>query len=370
MTAEELSARIGPTTGACEALGVARATLYRRRRPPVRPQARPTSHRALRAHERQLVLDALHSPRFIDKAPAQVWATLLDEGTYYCSVRTMYRILHDSAEVRERRDLLRHPSYQKPELLATAPNEVWSWDITKLLGPVKWTYFYLYVIIDIFSRHVTGWMIAQCESGALARRLIGQSCAKQHITPGQLTLHADRGGSMRSKSLALLLADLGVNKTHSRPHVSNDNPFSEAQFKTLKYCPTFPKRFGCIEDARAFSRDFFHYYNTEHRHSGIGLLTPAAVHYGLAEKVLATRRRTLLSAYRVHPERFVRRAPQPPILPHQAWINPPAKKTTSQNGSQATISIPGNPWVPPDSGDVEDSTRSCDESPLPRFLDS
>ena len=175
---------------------------------------------------------------------------------------------------------------------------------------------------------------------------------------------------MRSKSLALLLADLGVNKTHSRPHVSNDNPFSEAQFKTLKYCPTFPKRFGCIEDARAFSRDFFHYYNTEHRHSGIGLLTPAAVHYGLAEKVLATRRRTLLSAYRVHPERFVRRAPQPPILPHQAWINPPAKKTTSQNGSQATTSIPGNPWVPPDSGDVEDSTRSCDESPLPRFLDS
>ena len=210
---------------------------------------------------------------------------------------------------------------------------------------MKWTYFYLYVIIDIFSRYVTGWMIAQQESAALARRLIDASCTKQHITPGQLTLHADRGGfSMRSKSLALLLADLGVNKTHSRPHVSNDNPYSEAQFKTLKYCPQFPKRFGCIEDAQAFCREFFNYYNTEHRHCGIGLLTPAAVHYGLAEKVLATRRRTLLSAYRAHPERFVRRAPQPPVLPRQVWINPPAKKTTSHNGPQATISTPGNLW--------------------------
>ena len=364
MAAEELSVRIGSTTAACEALGVSRATLYRRRRPPVRrAHARPPPRRALRPHERQLILDALHSQRFIDKAPAQVWATLLDEGLYYCSVRTMYRILHENAEVRERRNQLRHPSYHKPELLATAPNEVWSWDITKLRGPVKWTYFYLYVIIDIFSRYVTGWMIAQRESAALARRLIGASCTNQHIIPGQLTIHADRGGSMRSKSLALLLADLGVRKTHSRPHVSNDNPYSEAQFKTLKYCPQFPKRFGCIEDARAFCREFFNYYNTEHRHSGIGLLTPAAVHYGLADQVLATRHRTLLTAYRAHPERFVHRAPQPPILPREAWINPPAKKTTSQDGSQSTISTPANPWVPPGSRDLEDTTRSCDELP-------
>ena len=278
-------------------------------------------------------------------------------------MRTMYRILHDNAEVRERRNQRRHPSYHRPELLATAPNEVWSWDITKLRGPVKWTYFSLYVILDIFSRYVTGWMVAHRESAALARRLLGASCTKQRITPGQLTIHADRGGSMRSKSLALLLADLGVNKTHSRPHVSNDNPYSEAQFKTLKYCPQFPQRFGCIEDARAFCREFFNYYNTEHRHSGIGLLTPATVHYGLANQVLATRQRTLLTAYRAHPERFVRRAPQPPILPRAAWINPPVKKTTSHDGPQSTISTPGNPWVPPASGDVEATTRSCDEPP-------
>ncbi len=364
MAAEELTVRIGHTTVACEALGVSRATLYRRRCPPVhRSHARPTPRRALRPHERQLVLDALHSPRFIDKAPAQVWATLLDEGRYYCSVRTMYRILHDNAQVRERRNQRRHPSYHKPELLATASNEVWSWDITKLPGPVKWTYFSLYVILDIFSRYVTGWMVAHRESAALARRLIGASCAKQRITPGQLIIHADRGASMRSKSLALLLADLGVNKTHSRPHVSNDNPYSEAQFKTLKYCPQFPKRFGCIEDARTFCREFFNYYNTEHRHSGIGLLTPATVHYGLADQVLAARHHTLLAAYHAHPERFVRRAPQPPLLPHEAWINPPAKKTTSHDSPQSTISTQGNPGVPPGSGDVEDTTRPCDELP-------
>ena len=282
--------------------------------------------------------------RFVDKAPVEMWATLLDEGTYYCSTRTMYRILAAHGEVRERRNQLRHPNYRKPELLAEGPNQVWSWDITKLRGPVKWTYYYLYVILDIFSRYVTGWMLAHRESAELARRLIAESCRKQDIEPGQLTIHADRGSSMRSKSVALLLADLGVTKTHSRPHVSNDNPYSESQFKTLKYCPQFPRRFGSIEDARLFSRNFFDYYNHEHRHSGIGLMTPAVVHQGRAEKVSAARRQILLKAYQVHPERFVRGTPQPPVLPSQAWINPPPTKTTRQEAAGATFSggsIPG-----------------------------
>ena len=290
------------------------------------------------------MLGALHSERFVDKAPVEMWATLLDEGTYYCSTRTMYRILAAHGEVRERRNQLRHPNYRKPELLAEGPNQVWSWDITKLRGPVKWTYYYLYVILDIFSRYVTGWMLAHRESAELARRLIAESCRKQDIEPGQLTIHADRGSSMRSKSVALLLADLGVTKTHSRPHVSNDNPYSESQFKTLKYCPQFPRRFGSIEDARLFSRNFFDYYNHEHRHSGIGLMTPAVVHQGRAEKVSAARRQILLKAYQVHPERFVRGTPQPPVLPSQAWINPPPTKTTRQEAAGATFSggsIPG-----------------------------
>jgi putative transposase len=323
-------------------------------------QPRPKPHRALGPDEKQRVLDTLHSRRFVDKAPAQVWAALLDEGTYHCSIRTMYRILAEHEEVRERRNQLRHPNYQKPELLAEAPNQVWSWDITKLLGPAKWTYFYLYVILDIFSRYVTGWMVAHRESAALARRLIGETYRKQRIAPDQLTIHADRGGSMRSKSLALLLADLGVTKTHSRPHVSNDNPYSEAQFKTLKYCPQFPRRFGCIEDARGFCGGFFDYYNTEHRHSGIGLMTPAAVHYGLGEQLVADRMAVLLTAYREHPERFVHGPPQPPIPPRQAWINPPVKKTTSQDAPGSTIATPDNPWVPPVSDHVETMARSSD----------
>ena len=242
--AEELAGRIGQTAEACEALGVVRSTLYRRRRPVTsRPKRRPRPHRALGETEREQVLGALHSEQFVDKAPAEMWATLLDEGTYYCSIRTMYRILSEHGEVRERRNQLRHPNYRKPELLAETPNQVWSWDITKLRGPVKWTYYYLYVILDIFSRYVTGWMLAHRESAELARRLIGESCRKQGIEPGQLTIHADRGSSMRSKSVALLLADIGVTKTHSRPHVSNDNPYSESQFKTLKYCPQFPASF-------------------------------------------------------------------------------------------------------------------------------
>ena len=282
MTAVEAAAPAMGTAPACVVLGLPRATLYRRRRPPtVTPAPRPASPRALDPIERQAVLETLHSERFLDQAPAQVHATLLDEGTYLCSPRTMYRLLDTAGEVKERRDQVRRPHYAAPELLATRPNEVWSWDITKLLGPAKWTYFYLYVILDIFSRYVVGWMLTARESAALAERLIAETCAKQGIEPGHLTVHADRGAAMTSKPVALLLADLGVTKTHSRPHVSNDNPFSEAQFKTLKYCPAFPERFGSLEDGRAFGHVFFDWYNNAHHHSGLGLLTPAVVHYGL-----------------------------------------------------------------------------------------
>jgi len=345
--AEELAGQIGQTAGACRSIGVSRATLYRSRHPRVRPaHPRQRSHRSLLPAEQKQVLDVLRSPRFVDKSPAQVWATLLDEMVYYCSIRTMYRYLAANGEVKERRNQLRHPNYQKPELLAEAPNEVWTWDITKLRGPAKWTYFYLYVILDIFSRYVVGWMVAHRESAVLAKRLISETCSKQGITPDQLTIHADRGASMRSKTVALLLSDLGVVKSHSRPHVSNDNPYSESQFKTMKYCPQFPERFGCIQDTRGFCGGFFGYYNNEHHHSGIGLMTPAMVHYGQAEHVLATRQETLLAAYRAHPERFVRRPPQPPVLPRQAWINPPVEKTASQDDPGSTIATPGNPWNP------------------------
>jgi len=268
-------------------------------------------------------LEILHEPRFADLAPAEVYATLLDEGQYVCSERTMYRILSRSQEVRERRNQLRHPSHAAPELLAERPNEVWSWDITKLLGPAKWTYFYLYVILDIFSRYVVGWMVAYRQSAVLAQRLIEETCARQGIASGQLTVHADRGGPMTAKPMALLLADLGVAKTHSRPHVSNDNPFSESQFKTLKYRPGFPDRFGCLEDARAFCRCFFPWYNTEHRHSGIGLLTPHDVHHGLAPARVIQRATTLTAAYAAHPERFPRGIPTPPKVPTAVWINKP-----------------------------------------------
>jgi putative transposase len=330
----------------CEALGLSRATLCRRAKPTAQRAAkRPSPPRALAAEERATVLAALHGERFVDKAPAQVWAELLDEGTYHCSIRTMYRILAEAGEVRERRDQLRHPSYQKPELLATGPNQVWSWDITKLLGPVKWTYFYLYVLLDIFSRFVVGWMVASKEAAALAYRLIEESCRQQKIAPGQLIVHADRGSSMISQPVALLLADLGVTKSHSRPHVSNDNPFSEAHFKTLKYCPQFPDRFGSIEHARSFCRDFFPYYNTEHRHSALGLMTPESVHYGYALQVRTARREVLLAAYAEHPERFAR-PPEPPTLPEATWINPPPKETALQDAPEGSIAIPPGPAVP------------------------
>ena len=306
--AEELAEHVG-IRAACEALGVARATFYRHRQPSgasSEPSA-AFSPRALDAGERQAVLDTLHSPRFLDQAPQEVYATLLDEGVYFCSIRTMYRILEQEHELRERRNQLRHPNYQKPELLATAPNQVWSWDITKLLGPVKWTYFYLYVILDIFSRYVVGWMVANQESTALAKRLLTDSCAKQGVVAGQLTIYADRGPSMKSKGVAMLLADLGVTKTHSRPHVSNDNPYSESQFKTLKYRPAFPERFGSVQHARKLCRGFFCWYNTEHRHSGIGLMTPEAVHHGRAGQLHEDRRKVLSAFFDAHPERFVLR---------------------------------------------------------------
>ena len=248
----------------------------------------------------------------------------------------MYRLLDTAGEVKERRNQVRRPHYAAPELLATRPNEVWSWDITKLLGPAKWTYFYLYVILDIFSRYVVGWMLAPRESAALAERLIAATCAKQGIEPGSLTVHADRGAAMTSKPVALLLADLGVTKTHSRPHVSNDNPFSEAQFKTLKYCPAFPERFGSLADGRAFGHHFFGWYNNDHYHSGLGFLTPAVVHHGRAERVHAQRTNVLAAAYAAHPERFVNGQPKPADLPQAVWINPPEKKTAAQDAPETT----------------------------------
>jgi putative transposase len=308
---------------ACAALGLSRATYYRDLRPMHGPMARRASPRALPAHERAAVLAVLHEPRFADLAPAEVYATLLDEGRYLCSERTMYRVLSENHEVRERREQLRHPKYAAPELLATAPNQLWSWDITKLLGPEKWSYFYLYVVLDVFSRYVVGWLVADRESSPLAEQLIADACAQQNIGAGQLTLHADRGSSMKSKQVAMLLADLGVTKTHSRPHVSDDNPYSEAHFKTLKYRPAFPVRFGSIEDARGFNGDFFRWYNNEHHHTGLGLMTPADMHFGRAEQRHANRSQVLATAQSAHPERFVSGTPVPPALPTAAWINKP-----------------------------------------------
>jgi len=327
--AEQYSSSVG-TQPACLILGVSRASVYRRRQARANPQPikqRLPGGRALNREQQQEVLEMLHAERFRDQAPASIYATLLDEGTYLCSIRSMYRILERHEEVRERRNQLSHPQHSKPELLATGPNELWSWDITKLKGPVKWTYFYLYVILDVFSRYVVGWMVAHRESAALAKKLIATSCTHQNIIEGQLTVHADRGTSMTSKPVALLLSDLGVNKTHSRPHTSNDNPYSESQFKTLKYRPEFPKRFGSIEDARAFCRNFSRWYNQQHRHSGIGLLTPEVVHYGMAEEVIMQRQQVLERVYSDYPERFVKGRPKPPSLPGAVWINPPVENS-------------------------------------------
>jgi putative transposase len=337
--ADEAIAALARRTGmraACAAAGVPQASYYRRHRASPAPARRAAvphrdrrQPRALAATERQAILDALHSERFADLAPAEVWAMLLDEGTYLGSVSTFYRVLRQGGETRERRRQATHPPTVKPELIAAAPNQVWSWDITKLHGPAKWTYYYLYVILDIFSRYATGWMVATRESAALAEKLISETCAKQHIAAGQLAIHADRGSSMTSKPVAFLLADLGITQSHSRPHVSNDNPYSESQFKTMKYRPDFPARFHSVEAARAHCQVFFPWYNQEHRHTGLGLHTAADIHYGRADVVQAARADVLTAACAAHPERFVRQPPAPPPLPAASWINRPDKKETA-----------------------------------------
>jgi putative transposase len=327
---------------ACQALGVPRASIYRSRHHhgsvAVRAAAaRPRPPLALSETERERVLTVLNSERFADMAPAAIYATLLDEGQYLASVRTMYRLLAAEGQSLERRCQRVHPVYVKPELLAIGPREVWSWDITKLKGPVRWSVYHLYVILDIFSRYVVGWMVALREAAELAEQLIAETIAKQRIAPGTLTLHADRGTSMRSKPVAALLVDLDVARTHSRPHVSDDNPYSESQFKTLKYRPEFPERFGSLEDARAHCQRFFHWYNLEHRHSGISLMTPHAVHHGTAQTLQAQRAKTLQLAYSARPLRFKGRLPQPPALPTAAWINPP--KETSALDTHTACSL-------------------------------
>jgi putative transposase len=326
-----LSPTVG-TASACRAVGRPRSSWYRAHRTSPAPARRPRrpprpQPRALQPAERQQVLEVLHDERFWDAAPASVYATLLDEGSYLCSVATMYRLLRAQGETGDRRRHATHPARVKPELLATGPNQCWSWDITKLAGPAKWTWYYLYVILDVYSRYVVGWMVAAREAAVLAERLLADTIAAQQVQAGTLTVHADRGTSMTSKPVAMLLSDLGVTKSHSRPHVPDDNPYSESQFKTLKHHPAFPDRFGCVQDARAFCQRFFGWYNLEHHHGGIGLLTPADVHYGRAEQVIGARQVVLDGAYAAHPERFVRKPPQPPQLPEAAWINKPVDPT-------------------------------------------
>lgn len=319
---EELAPIVGRKK-ACEVFGRSRATHYRAKQPSVcGPPAPRHSHRALAPEQANAIVDTLNEERFCDKAPAQVWATLLDEGTYLASVSTMYRLLRERAQVRERRAQARRPASVKPELMATRPNEVWSWDITKLAGPYKWTWFQLYSILDIYSRYVVGWLVAPRESGTLAEQLIADAIYRHGVVDGQLTLHADRGSSMTSRTVSQLLADLGVLQSHSRPHQSNDNPYSESSFKTLKYSPAFPKRFANIASARSFCEGFFERYNNEHRHSGIGLHTPADVHFGLADAVREKRQGVLDAAYEAMPERF-RTPPQAPRIPDAFWINRP-----------------------------------------------
>ena len=334
----ELTRQVGIEL-ACRALPGSRAGYYRRRRLEVSSektqvdqtpvQTKEPTGRALSSQEREDLLDLLHLKRFVDQAPREVYATLLSEGHYHASVSTMYRLLRTNQEVQERRNQLRHHTYVKPELLATGPNQVWSWDITKLKAASKWTYYYLYVVIDIYSRYVVAWRIAPCESAEIAEQMIMEACLTHGIKTGQLTLHADRGSAMTSKVVEQLLVDMGVTKTHNRPHVSNDNPYSEAQFKTLKYRPEFPDRFSSQESAHDFCVSFFSWYNTEHHHSGIAMLTPETVHTGRANEEIARREEVLKAAYAAHPERFVRHPPRHPALPEAAWINPPITGETS-----------------------------------------
>jgi putative transposase len=324
-------AAVSNITTACVVLGISRSDFYRWQHKPDTKSFRPAPPRTLTSEERQAVLATLNSDRFVDQAPLEVYATLLDEGIFLCSIRTMYRILAENSQVHERRTISRHTNYKRPELLATGPNQVWSWDITKLKGPQKWTYYYLYVILDIFSRRVVGWCVADRENAELFAALFEESLLKHQVPPGQLTLHADRGAPMTAKTTAQLMADLGVTKTHSRPHVSNDNPFSESAFKTLKYQPQFPSTFGCKEDAETFCIVFFRWYNEEHHHSAIGLMTPNQVHYGQADDIIAARQLVLNSAFEAHPERFVGKFPEPPAKPTAVWINPPQMPKIERN---------------------------------------
>jgi putative transposase len=308
---------------ACEMLGVPRSSYYRWRQPPGESKPRATSSRALSEGERIEVRGLLNSERFMDQAPRQVYAQLLEEGVYMCHWRTMYRILAEHQEVRERRNQLQHPRVAKPRLVAQGANVVWSWDITKLRGPVKWHYYYLYVMLDMYSRFVVGWLLAELESERLAQQLITQSYLKQGVRPEQLILHADRGPAMRAKTVSQLLKDLEVDKSHSRPRTPTDNAYSESQFKTMKYRPDYPDRFGSRGEALSWCRGFFGWYNFDHHHSGLGLLTPAVVHYGLVEQVQAQRQQVLQAAYDRHPERFVRGVPVPPAPAKEVWINQP-----------------------------------------------
>jgi putative transposase len=328
---EDLAVTVG-TKAACAALQVPRATIYRHRKArtmPRLPRQRCPGARSLSPTEQQAVLAELSLPEHADLAAPQVYALLLDQGRYLCSIRTMYRILQANRCVRERRDQLRHPNYSKPELLATAPNQVWSWDITKLPGPKKGSHFHLYVIIDIYSRYVVGWLVASRESAELAQRTIRDACARHGVTPGQLVIHSDRGAAMTSKPLAQLYADLGIVRSLSRPHTSNDNPYSESQFKTVKYRPGFPDRLGGPEDARTYAGSVIGWYNNKHHHSSLGLLTPADVHFQRTASRLAVRDAALDAAFAAHPERFVRGAPRAQRPPTAVWINPPAPGTTT-----------------------------------------
>lgn len=323
----ELRPHVGQRAG-CRFLGLSRATLHRRTHPVARAQV-PRSPRkvpewALNATERQAFLDLAHSRQFIDKSCAEIFYALLDQKhQYLCSIRTMYRILSEHGEVKERRNQLRHPVYTRPELLATGPNQLWSWDITKLRGPSRGIYYHLYVVIDVYSRYVVAWMLADRESEELATELLSEAYRRHGITPGGLTVHSDRGPAMKAASVTNLLATLGVTKSHSRPHVSNDNPYSESHFKTMKYRPDFPPRFGGLEDGRTFCRSFFRWYHDEHYHSGLCWLTPSTVHFGEATAVLEERHATLTAAYRDNPSRFLHRPPVRQRLPTEVWINPP-----------------------------------------------
>ena len=341
MSAAEELAQVTGVTRACQVLNVPRSSLYRARHPqpktPTLSIPRPKPARALSDTEKEEVRNVLNSERFQDQSPREVYAALLDEDEYLCHWRTMYRVLDEHKEVRERRNQLRHPGYAKPELLATDPNQLWSWDITKLRGPVTWTYYYLYVMLDVFSRYVVGWLLAERESAELAQELTAAACAKQQIEPGQLTIHADRGSPMIAKSMTLLMSDLGVNKSHSRPHVSDDNPYSEAQFRTLKYSPSYPDRFGSLADARQWSQRFFTWYNQQHHHTALALLTPADVHYGRSNEKLAQRQLVLQQAFDAHPERFVKGRPKPTQLPDSVWINQPASEISLNESARSTI---------------------------------